>query len=106
MDVDVDPKEQFLRRRLDMDTGKVLKETAREIINSSKNAVDKAVFLCDEEFKKFSGEPMIEETGLWTTLNRKESLRLNLSETLLNLPHRARFFRRLRYALRPRKGFS
>lgn len=64
VDVAVDPKEQFLRRRLDIDTSKIFTETSREIINPSKNAVDKAMFLCDEEFKKFNGEPMIEETGL------------------------------------------
>ena len=59
VDVAVDPKKQSLRRRLDMDASKVVEATSKQNINPSKNAVDKAMFLCDEEFHKFSGDPMI-----------------------------------------------
>ena len=78
VNVAADIKEQPLPRRLDMDLHKAVKEISNKSLKPSKNAVDKAMSLCDEEFHKFNGEPMAEETGNWCILNRKEVLRRNL----------------------------
>ena len=85
-----DGKDGLLNRRLENHTTKIIQTAATRSLKPSLNAVDKAMFLCEQENQKFNGDPVPLDVGLWTVTSRRDTCKRNLPDVLLNLYWRTR----------------
>ncbi|KAL8732808.1 MAG: hypothetical protein Q9181_003823 [Wetmoreana brouardii] len=85
VEINHDPTQKTMKRRLDIKTSKVMKTSAKKILDPSKNAINRAMYLCDEENTSFTTDPIIEEVGLWQINSRPELRMRHLRTLLMNL---------------------